>query len=48
MVLITFARLSYTKLNENKRNINSGGNISGNRIDEKIANLLNSIKKMSS
>lgn len=47
MTLIALPRLNHTRLNENKLNINSGSDISDNRIDEKIANLSNNIKKMS-
>ena len=47
MVLSVPARPAYTNPNENEPSINSGGNIGGSRIDNRIANLSNFIKKIS-
>lgn len=40
--------LSHTRRNINKLDKNSGGSINGGRIDDKIANLSTTIKKISS
>lgn len=40
-------RLSHVKNNENELNKASDGNINSNKIDNKITNLLSTIKKMS-
>ena len=42
------ARLACIKTNENKLNTNSSSGINDGRINDKIANLLSSTKKMSS
>ena len=48
MALRAPARPTYTKTNKNELSIDSGDNIDSGRIDDKIANLSSSIKKMSS
>ena len=44
----TLARAAYTKAEENELGTDGGGGISGGRIDDRLANLSSSTKKMSS
>lgn len=46
--LLITKRLGCTKPNKNQLNKNNNDNVSGNKIDKRIANLSNNIKKMSS
>ena len=47
MVLVIPIRLDFIKFNKNKLNTDSRNNISDNKINNRIINLLSSIKKMS-
>lgn len=45
--LLILAKFYHTKFNENKLDTNSNSDINYGKIDNKIANLLNSTKKIS-
>lgn len=47
-IVLALARPSYTKTNKNKANTDNYGIVGSDKINNKIANLSNSIKKMSS